>query len=348
MRSNARPFISVRHKLPSISGRVCTIYNRTEFPVQENAQDHAKGCLKNNIIQCTYPSRVMCLIANTGLSLKATEIAIQRLEVPGDMTLRSISRIAHSEEPPDLQFVNITRTTTIDDVSKRVIRKHASRHKAKLTSNGASINAAATKGQVHRFRLGPEGLKHTSNQPRQISQEFTILSLRSDEQPSKSSAAPVFRPSPGTARLGQAAFKSRQGRINSNEDGDEVFPESGFRTVVSQPLGDLSQEESLAHAGWAPKQHKTWLESLGTPRGVSLYSPSSGAMDPFNAMALTITPREQVLVRYYCKYTSKHAWCRFPQVLLRYLLSLGVISSILAIALRALKNPKLSPFLVNG
>jgi hypothetical protein len=206
--------------------------------------------------------------------------------------------------------VIVTSTTTIDEVSKRAIRKHASRNKAKLTSTGPITNAAATNGQVQRFRLGPQGMKHTSNQPRQLSQKFTILSLRLDEQPSKSSATPVFRPS-RAARLGQAASKSRQGHINRNEDGDEVFPESNFRTVVGKPLDDLTQEESLEHVGWTQKQHKTKLESLLTPRGVSLYSPSSNTLDPFNAMALTITPREQALIRYYCKYISKHGRYRW-------------------------------------
>jgi hypothetical protein len=195
--------------------------------------------------------------------------------------------------------VNTTSTTTIDELSKRVIRKHASRHRAWRTSSGASTNAVATAGQVHRFRLGPQGLKHTSNQPRQISQNFTILSLRSDDYPSKASAAPISLPD--TSRPSQAASKSRQGSVNREEGENEVFVKSVFRTAVGQPLDDPNQEETLELVGWATEQHKTWLESLLSLRGVSLYSPSSSAMDPFNAMALTITPREQVLVRYYCK-----------------------------------------------
>jgi hypothetical protein len=131
----------------------------------------------------------------------------------------------------------------------------------------------------------------------------------------KASAAPIFQPSPGTARPGQAASKSIQGSINRDGDEDEAFAEPVFAMVVGQSLDDPSQEESLELVGWAREQYKTWLESLLTTRGVSLYGPSSSAMDPFNAMALTITPREQVLVRYYCKYTSKHGRYRLPQVL---------------------------------
>jgi hypothetical protein len=257
---------------------------------------------------------------------------------PSDKTSRVISRSVDLGETPDLQFVNTTSTTTIDESSKRVIRKHASRHRGWRTLGGASTNAAATAGQVHRFRLGPQGLKHTSNQPRQISQNVTILSLRSDDQPSKASAAPIFLPGP--ARPGQAASKSRQGRISREEDEDEVFVESVFRTAVRQPLDDPSQEEFLELVGWATEQHKTWLESLLSLRGVSLYSPSSSAMDPFNAMALTITPREQVLVRYYCKYASKHGRWRFPHAPFRCLLSLDVICSLslLSATIGALKN----------
>jgi len=245
---------------------------------------------------------------------------------PSDKTPRVISRSVDLGETPDLQFVNTTSTTTIDESSKRVIRKHASRHRGWRTSSGASTNAAATAGQVYRFRLGPQGLKHTSNQPRQIGQNVTILSLRSDDQPSKASAAPIFLPGP--ARRGQAASKSRQGRINREEDEDEVFVESVFRTAARQPLDDPSQEEFLELIGWATEQHKSWLESLLSLRGVSLYSPSSSAMDPFNAMALTITPREQVLVRYYCKYASKHGRWRFPPAPFRCPLSLDVIAFI--------------------
>jgi hypothetical protein len=202
--------------------------------------------------------------------------------------------------------VNTTSTTTIDESAKRVIRKHASRHRGWRTSSGASTNTTATAGQVHRFRLGPQGLKHTSNQPRQFSQNFTLLSLRSEEQPSKASAEPIFRPSHGTVRPGQATSKSRHGSINRKEDENEVFAESVFRTAVGRPLDDPSLEESLELVGWATEQHKIWLETLLISRGVSLYSPSSSAMDPFDAMALTITPRVQALVRYYCKYAFKH------------------------------------------
>jgi hypothetical protein len=246
--------------------------------------------------------------------------------------------------------VNTTSTTTLDESSKRVIRKHASKHRAWRTSSGASTNTVATEGQVHRFRLGPQGLKHTSNQPRQISQNFTILSLRSDEQPSEASAEPIFRPSHGTARPGQAASKSREGVVNREEDENERFVESVLRTAVGQPLDDPNQEESLELVEWATEQHKTWLESLLNLRGVALYSPSSNAMDPFNAMALTITPREQVLVRYYCKYANKHGGSHFPHVLLRCLLSLDVIAfiiNLLSAVVGALKNLNLSPFLFN-
>jgi hypothetical protein len=245
--------------------------------------------------------------------------------------------------------VNTTSTTTIDESSKRVIRKHASRHRAWRTSTGASTNTVATAGQVHRFRLGPQGLKHTPNQPRQVSQNITILSHRSDDQPSGASN-PIFRPSHGTARPGQAASKSREGVLNRGEDKNEVFVESVFRTAVGQPLDDPNQEESLELVGWATEQHKIWLASLLSLRGVSLYSPSSNAMDPFNAMALTITPREQVLVRYYCKYASKHGRCHFPHALFRCLLSLDVIAfivNLLPAAIGALKILKISPFLVN-
>jgi hypothetical protein len=262
------------------------------------------------------------LLANLGHA-KAYRKRNRAAGGPSDKAPRSIPSIVDSEEAPDLQFVNTISTTIIDESSKRVIRRHASRYAQRATrpSSSASPNSPtkthtddSTPGQVHRFRLGRQGLKQTSNQPRQVTRNFTIL--RSDEQPSTVTAAPVYQPFAGIFRLSQAASNSRQRTINreDEEDEDESCSEFTFETTFGQTSDDSSQEVvELVRCG--TEQQQTWLEMLLSTRGISMYGPSSSAMDPFNAMSLNITSREQILLRYCCKYKSKHGKCHLVQVL---------------------------------
>jgi hypothetical protein len=195
------------------------------------------------------------------------------------------------EDTPPLQFVTTTSTVAIDESSKRVIRQHASRHvyraRPQPAHAGASSPAttrkrpnAATGGQIHRFRLGPQGLKHTPNQPPQVSQNFTILSLKEQEQPA---TKPV--------QQGPASTRGN----HDDEDGPREDEFGGL--VLGQPRGFAGARELVRGA---KEQQQTWIEPFLFSAGSSLFGPSSGTMDPFNAMALPITPREQILLRYYC------------------------------------------------
>jgi hypothetical protein len=203
------------------------------------------------------------------------------------------------EDTTPLQFVTTTSTVAIDESSKRAIRKHASRYmyrarpqQSQAGNNPATRNArkGAAGGQIHRFRLGPQGLKHTPNQPPQVSQNFEIISVKSEDERER-------RPLVEAPTSINSVYFFRQESESIVEDDDE--DKKGKGIMSSQPGGffDQGSFELLRHG----RQQETGLESLLSSRGGSLFGLSSGTMDPFNAMALPITPREQILLRYYCK-----------------------------------------------
>lgn len=224
-------------------------------------------------------------------------------------------RVEDTDAVGILQFVTTTGTVAIDETSKRAIRKHASRYvyrtKPQSSQNVASPAAAtrrrpkaAAGGQVHRFRLGPKGLKHTPNQPAQVSRNFTILSLKSDEPDPKKAVAKSSIPIGAVPVSGSRSSKPKRNVIDDDEDEDE--PDETSSTE------DLSWDQSSSEvARQGRDQQKRWLVPLIFARGGSLFGPSSGTMDPFNAMALPITPREQILLRHYCSSVpSPFAnWC---------------------------------------
>jgi hypothetical protein len=166
----------------------------------------------------------------------------------------------------------------MDASSKRVVRKYASRYayRAKPPSSGGSTSPPNTythgsmASQIHRFRLGRRGLKHTSTQPRQVLKKI----------------------------------------MNREDEVDDSIPEPVFGTV----FGITPVDSNLEYAGelvrLAREPRQTWLETLHSLRSHSLYGPSSGSMDPFNAMSLNITIREQELLHYYCKLNSNIDKCR--------------------------------------
>ncbi|OBT55996.1 hypothetical protein VE04_05747 [Pseudogymnoascus sp. 24MN13] len=164
----------------------------------------------------------------------------------------------------------------------------------------------STTGQVHRFRLGPEGLKLTSNKRAnkrgKRSLNFTSPSIGSDKQPSAVRASPALQRLAGTSRL--AVTRPRQRIIARENEENKLFPESSFRTAIGPPPDDSSQENVAELVRWTKEQQLTWLKTLLYPRGSSLYGVSSCAMDPFDAMSLNITPREQILIRDYFKDDS--------------------------------------------
>jgi hypothetical protein len=229
----------------------------------------------------------------------------------------STPRIVDSEASLGLQFVNTTSTTTIDDSAKRIIRGNASHYgrRARAPSRRACPKSpsmkrtdGSTTGQVHRFRLGPEGLKLTSNKRAnkrgKRSLNFTSPSIGSDKQPSAVRASPALQRLAGTSRL--AVTRPRQRIIARENEENKLFPESSFRTAIGPPPDDSSQENVAELVRWTKEQQLTWLKTLLYPRGSSLYGLSSCAMDPFDAMSLNITPREQILIRDYCEYKSKY------------------------------------------
>ena len=208
--------------------------------------------------------------------------------------------------------MNTTSKAVIDNESKRVIREYTSRRswRAKNLSIGASMSsrvdrhASRTTGQIHRFRLGPKGLKDTSNQLRKLRQDFSVTSLKSDEQPSTVSTTCRVPPFCNIPDLGRTLSESRR-RIIEKVDEDELCPGCKHNTAFSHQLDDFIPENCLMAVGSAADQQQAWVETLPSLQVNPLHSPSSNAMDPFNTMSVNISPREQLLLRYYCKYKSK-------------------------------------------
>jgi hypothetical protein len=253
------------------------------------------------------------------MALDRTRDSTAGLTGPNRNREELISRTAKFEVTDDaspLEFVTTTSTVAIDESSKRAIRKQASRYayraKSQPSQNGTNpattarrIPKAAAGGQIHRFRLGPQGLKHTPNQPPQVSENFTIVSLKSEELPA---TEPVLQAS--TSKGGVLGFKQRfpYSKVNivENDEEDEPVEESSSSSMFSKVGGFYEHPGPLDPIRKGREQQQTWLEPLLFSRGGSFFGPSSGAMDPFNAMALPITPREQILLRYYCK--SHHSF----------------------------------------
>jgi hypothetical protein len=158
----------------------------------------------------------------------ARESEEQPLREKGSMARSAMTEVIAGAST--LQFVTTTSTVAIDGLSKRAIRKHASRYayRAKPVP-GAGTSTATRKpystargGQIHRFRLGPQGLKHTPNQPPQVSKNFTILSLRSGE-PAAGSVPGPSPPNSNISSLTQALPGLGKGRVDEG-DGEEVLP----------------------------------------------------------------------------------------------------------------------------
>ena len=205
-----------------------------------------------------------------------------------------------------LQFVTTTSTVAIDESSKRAIRKHASRYVyhgkppqfpgGNTSSNKEAVEGAAG-GQIHRFRLGPQGLKHTPNQPPQVSRNFEIISVKSDRTMTKPKEERA--PLPGGIRSrGNNIHRPKRNVLQEDED-DELDVEPFSGTVSGQSGRSPIQQTSVELIRRGVEQHQLFVS-----QGSSIFGPSSGAMDPFNAMALPITPREQILLRYYCLYST--------------------------------------------
>lgn len=205
--------------------------------------------------------------------------------------------------------MNTTSRAIIDPSSKRVVRKYASRYayRAKPPSSGGSTNSPNTythgsmASQIHRFRLGRRDLKHSlkhiSSQPPQIRRKI----------------------------------------IDRGDEVAESTPEPIFGTAFGQTLLDSSPENDVELVRWTRQPRQTWPEMLDSLRGQSLYGPSSNSIDPFNALSLNISPREQVLLQYYCKRNYKSRRCHLQFYLVIVSLGLSYSLLFLSAATRALK-----------
>jgi len=218
-----------------------------------------------------------------------------------------------------LQFVNVTDTVSIDESSKGLIRRHASRYayrrdkeqppsKADLTATSKPVKPGAA-SQVHRFRLGPHGLTHTPNQPAQFNQNLIILSGPNPRSKRRAAPQKPVTSSP-TIRTGDSS-RARDGKAPpqdgkaNTEQLDFSDPADGHALVPVEKIAP--QEDEVELIRWAREQEHPWLGSLFRTHGSSpSYELAAGALDPFNAMSLPVTRREQALLWHYCTWHLFH------------------------------------------
>jgi len=194
---------------------------------------------------------------------------------------------------PTLQFVNITGSVTLDEASRTEIRAQVMRdwHRRKKqqsfcsdsAARGAdtsSGSAAAATTRIHRFTLGTRSLlpripisSRTRSGPkdthfRELEQEHE-LAFRPHEN--------AFVAAPSTPQDGQVMQKvASEGK---------PLPSAGTLRPNQPKKAERQCLRNLEYFLQTETLHNV---------------PSPGALDPFNAMSLLITPRTQQLLHYYC------------------------------------------------
>lgn len=168
-----------------------------------------------------------------------------------------------------MQFVNTTNTATIDNQSRWLIRKTASRHgaQAKQEDQVDKLKKSAVGGKKFRFRLPP---KEKITPQRQTALDKTIVPTMSQSQ--------ILT-------------------LHKNKDEDVFDTENSMLDA-----DDLLQDRfTLEMTREELRQQQAWLQGLlFSNQNLLLYAPSAGAWDPFNVMSLHINSREQMLMHHYC------------------------------------------------
>ena len=213
-----------------------------------------------------------------------------------------------------LQFVNVTDTVSIDESSRGLIRRHASRYAYRQDQSPGKASAPSTSkphkpgaaSQVHRFRLGPQGLRDTPNQPAQFGQNLIILSRPNVRSKPRTAPRKQATASPIARKADSSNTRNGKGPSQEEEANASHFdfsaPADANSLVPFQRIAP--QEDEVEFIRWA-QEEQPWLGSLFRPYETSpSYEPGPGALDPFNVMALPITRREQALLWHYCKLSN--------------------------------------------
>jgi hypothetical protein len=192
-----------------------------------------------------------------------------------------------------LQFVNTTGSVTLDEASRMEVRAQAMRDWHRRKKQQSYCGDSATRGadsssgcvttpttRTHRFKLGarsllprPPVLSRPKTRPKdaycpELEQEHE-LALRPHEN--------VFVAAPTAPQDGQVMHTT---------------------ATEGKPLPSTDTLQSSK----PKKAEQQWLWNLEyfLQTDTLHNAPSSGALDPFNAMSLLITPRTQQLLHYSC------------------------------------------------
>jgi hypothetical protein len=185
-----------------------------------------------------------------------------------------------------LQFVNTIGPFTLDEASRMEIRAQAMRDYWHRRKNQQSFcTDSATRGpdtstRTHRFRLGPRSLL-----PR----------------PSISSR-PNIR-----AKIAQFPELDQEHELvlRPHENifvGAATVPQDGQVMQAAATGGKSLPSTDTLQSNQPKKAEQQWLWDLEYLLQTETFHnvPSSGVLDPFNAMSLLITTRTQQLLHYYC------------------------------------------------
>jgi hypothetical protein len=210
---------------------------------------------------------------------------------------RGASRSQPQQDGPaqhTLQFVNITSSVTLDEASRMGIRAQVMRdwHRrkkqqpftsgsaARVAENSGAGNAATT-AWTNRFKLGARSLLPRSP-----------ISSRPKIRPKDAQA-------PELGREHELAWRPHENVVvnaaTAAQDGQLMHAEA-TEGKTSQSTTTLQSN----HTNTAGEQQWLWNLEHFLQTDTLHNVPSSGALDPFNAMSLLITPRTQQLLHYYC------------------------------------------------
>lgn len=187
-------------------------------------------------------------------------------------------------EEQTLQFINISDQAKLSKPEHTKIRSHvmlavhrrkrfgANENDGGVTNNGSE--KIGKKGQINKMKLAPKGLQQWV--PRKRSKK--------------------------NAQVSQGI------EVNGHEDrrvtSECIIPKGKFlqenRGRLQNGSSDQASSRALVRDG-AMWDDDMALDGVWAGAGPLRANPSTGSMDPFNAVSLLISPKTQSLIHYYCK-----------------------------------------------
>lgn len=188
------------------------------------------------------------------------------------------------------EFINVTDTVSLDKSSKTKVRiqvmkdyhrrkvQEIEENKHETLDQRSEPPQLSAKAQTKKFRLGDERV---------------LRPWEPKKGPSKKNK--ITRTAEGKKKILGTRSSPRSEEVTSNKIlflGKETID-----TSFLEPQDEENESTDSIH-----KATEDWLTSLEYYLQTSMlhYSPSGGALDPFAAMSLLITPRTQHLLHHYC------------------------------------------------